>query len=136
MGEAQPCYTIGDTLVTFRFAGIFTAEANNDFADGTVAGGLAWMNALVNQINLLLVRELSFRLELLADSDSLLYTNGVSFTHLRAHHTLPHLLRRHLLDKHSSSPIDDHTSTASFPWFVYLFLHSHLACLPIPSVFS
>jgi hypothetical protein len=75
VGEDQPCYSIGDTLVTFRFAGILTAEANNEFADGTVAGGLAWMNALVNQINLLWVRELSFRLELIENSDSLIYTN-------------------------------------------------------------
>jgi hypothetical protein len=30
VGEDEPCYSIGDTLVTFRFAGILTAEANNE----------------------------------------------------------------------------------------------------------
>ena len=101
VGEAQPCYTIGDTLVTFRFAGILTAEANNEFADGTVAGGLAWMNALVNQINLLWVRELSFRLELIEDSDSLIYTNETQtpwlFTEYDMYVELPRVLD-HLTD--------------------------------------
>ena len=76
VGEAQPCYTIGDTLVTYRFAGIITAEANNEIADGTVAGGLAWLNAMVNQINLLWVRELSFCLELIENNDVLIYTDN------------------------------------------------------------
>lgn len=75
VGEAQPCYTIGDTLVTYRFAGILTAEANNEIADGTVPGGMTWMNALVNQINLLWVRELGFRLELVQNNDTLVYTD-------------------------------------------------------------
>ena len=101
VGEAQPCYTIGDTLVTFRFAGILTAEANNEFADGTVAGGLAWMNALVNQINLLWVRELSFRLELIENSDTLIYTNETQtpwlFTEYDMYVELPRVLD-HLTD--------------------------------------
>ena len=101
VGETQPCYIIGDTLVTYRFAGILTAEANNEFADGTVAGGLAWMNALVNQINLLWVRELSFRLELIEDSDSLIYTDATQtpwlFTEYDMYVELPRVLD-HLTD--------------------------------------
>ena len=101
VGETQPCYIIGDTLVTYRFAGILTAEANNEFADGTVAGGLAWMNALVNQINLLWVRELSFRLELIEDSDSLIYTDDTQtpwlFTEYDMYVELPRVLD-HLID--------------------------------------
>ena len=96
VGETQPCYIIGDTLVTYRFAGILTAEANNEFADGTVAGGLTWMNALVNQINLLWVRELSFRLELIEDSDSLIYTDDTQtpwlFTEYDMYVELPRVL--------------------------------------------
>ena len=34
VGETEPCYSIGDTLVTFRFAGILTAEANNEVGGG------------------------------------------------------------------------------------------------------
>ena len=40
VGETEPCYSIGDTLVTFRFAGILTAEANNEVGDGNVFGVL------------------------------------------------------------------------------------------------
>ena len=52
VGESDPCYPIGNNLVTFRYAGILTAEANNEVADGTVEGGLAWIAAMVNQVNL------------------------------------------------------------------------------------
>jgi len=76
VGEDVPCYSIGDTLVTYRFAGIITAEANNEIADGTVAGGMAWLNAIINQVNLLWVRELSFRLELIENNDELIYTDN------------------------------------------------------------
>jgi hypothetical protein len=75
VGEPEPCYSIGDTLVTFRYAGILTAEANNAFADGTVEGGLGWIAAMANQVNLVWVRELSFRLVLIENSDVLIYTD-------------------------------------------------------------
>ena len=75
VGEPEPCYSIGDTLVTFRYAGILTAEANNAIADGTVEGGLAWIAAMANQVNLVWVRELSFRLELIENNDILIYTD-------------------------------------------------------------
>ena len=74
VGEPEPCYSIGDTLVTFRYAGILTAEANNAITDGTVEGGLAWIAAMANQVNLVWVRELSFRLELIENNDILIYT--------------------------------------------------------------
>ena len=75
VGEPEPCYSIGDTLVTFRYAGILTAEANNAIADGTVEGGLAWIAAMANQVNLVWVRELSFKLELIENNDILIYTD-------------------------------------------------------------
>ena len=37
-------------------------RATNEVADGTIEGGLAWMTAMVNQINSW-IRELSFKLE-------------------------------------------------------------------------
>jgi len=74
VGEDEPCFEIGNKLVTYRYAGIMTAEANNLVADGTVVGGLSWIAAMVNQINLVWVRELSFRLEMIEDSDLLIYT--------------------------------------------------------------
>lgn len=75
VGEDEPCFEIGNNLVTFRFAGIMTAEANNSSVDGTVAGGLAWIAAMVNQVNLVWIRELSFRLEMIENSDLLIYTD-------------------------------------------------------------
>ena len=50
-------------------------RANNDAADGTVEGGLAWMVSMVNQINLLWVRELGFKLVMVDGSDQLIFTN-------------------------------------------------------------
>jgi len=75
VGEPEPCYPIGNNLVTFRYAGILTAEANNEVSDGTVEGGLAWIAAMVNQINLVWVRELSFKLQLIENNDQIIYTN-------------------------------------------------------------
>jgi hypothetical protein len=75
VGEDEPCFEIGNNLVTFRYAGILTAEANNSASDGTVSGGLAWIASMVNQINLVWVRDLSFRLEMIENSDLLIYTD-------------------------------------------------------------
>ena len=75
IGTDSPCYPIGETLTTYRFAGIMSERANNEQADGTVEGGLAWMVSMVNQINLLWVRELGFKLEMVEGSDQLIFTN-------------------------------------------------------------
>ena len=75
VGENNPCFGIGDTLVTYRYAGILTAEANNSVSDGSTEGGLSWIASMANQINLVWVRELSFRLELIENNDLLIYTD-------------------------------------------------------------
>ena len=75
IGTDSPCYPVGETLTTYRFAGIMSERANNEQADGTVEGGLAWMVSMVNQINLLWVRELGFKLEMVEESDQLIFTN-------------------------------------------------------------
>ena len=75
VGSDSPCYPVGSTLTTYRFAGIMSEIANNDAADGTVEGGLAWMVSMVNQINLLWVRELGFKLVMVDGSDQLIFTN-------------------------------------------------------------
>ena len=75
VGPDSPCYSVGSTLTTYRFAGIMSERANNDAADGTVEGGLAWMVSMVNQINLLWVRELGFKLVMVDGSDQLIFTN-------------------------------------------------------------
>ena len=75
IGTDSPCYPVGETLTTYRFAGIMSERVNNEQADGTVEGGLAWMVSMVNQINLLWVRELGFKLEMVEESDQLIFTN-------------------------------------------------------------
>ena len=76
VGTDEPCYPVGSTLTTYRFAGILSERANNEVSVGTVEGGLAWMVAMVNQMNLLWVRELGFRLELVEGSDQLIFTDS------------------------------------------------------------
>ena len=75
VGADDPCYPVGSTLTTYRFAGIMSERATNEVSDGTVAGGLAWMVSMVNQINLLWVRELGFKLEMVEESDQLIFTD-------------------------------------------------------------
>ena len=75
VGTDEPCYPVGSTLTTYRFAGIMSERVTNDVSDGTIAGGLAWMTAMVNQINLLWIRELGFKLELIEESDQLIFTD-------------------------------------------------------------
>ena len=75
VGTDNPCYPVGANLTTYRFAGIMSERANNEEADGTVEGGLAWMVSMVNQINLLWVRELGFKLEMVDGSDQLIFTD-------------------------------------------------------------
>lgn len=76
VGTDEPCYPVGSTLTTYRFAGIMSERATNQVSDGTVDGGLAWMVAMVNQINLLWIRELSFKLEMVEESDQLIFTDN------------------------------------------------------------
>ncbi len=76
VGTNEPCYPVGSTLTTYRFAGIMSERANNEVADGSVEGGLAWMVSMVNQINLLWVRDLGFKLEMVEGSDQLIFTDN------------------------------------------------------------
>ena len=65
IGENEPCYTMGDKLVTYRIAMIMTTDVTNQVADGTVQGGLTWIASMVNQLNLLWRRELGFEFEII-----------------------------------------------------------------------
>ena len=76
VGVDDPCYPVGSELVTYRFAGIMTEDVNAEVADGTVVGGLAWMVAMVNQVNALWIRDLSFQLQMVEDSDLIIHTSS------------------------------------------------------------
>ena len=75
VGTNQPCNPVGTTLTKYRFAGIMSERANNQVSDGTIQGGLAWMVSIVNQINLLWIRELGFQLIMVDESDELIFTD-------------------------------------------------------------
>ena len=75
VGTDEPCNPVGTTLTKYRFAGIMSERANNEVSDGTIQGGLAWMVSIVNQINLLWIRELGFQLIMVDESDELIFTD-------------------------------------------------------------
>ena len=75
IGENEPCYTMGDKLITYRIAMIMTTDATNAVSDGTVQGGLTWIASMVNQLNLLWRRELGFEFVLIPNQDILIFTD-------------------------------------------------------------
>lgn len=64
----------GDQLRTYELAVAATGEYTNYFG-GTVADGLAAIVTLVNRANLIFERDVAVRMELIANNDSLIYTN-------------------------------------------------------------
>ena len=75
MGVDDPCNPAGDELVTYRFAGILTDEITNSHADGTVEGGLTWLASMINQTNLITIRDFSFKLQIVSNNDLIIFTN-------------------------------------------------------------
>ena len=69
IGEEDPCYTMGDLLVTYRIPMIMPQAVTNEVADGTVQGGVTWVASMANQLNLLWRRELGFQFELIPNQD-------------------------------------------------------------------
>ena len=76
VGVDDPCIPIGSELVTHRVAVIVTEDVNNEVADGTVEGGLTWLVGIVNQINLIWIRDLSFRMQIVENNDLIIHTNS------------------------------------------------------------
>lgn len=65
----------GDELRVYR-AAIATTGEYTEFHGGTAADAIAAVNATLNRINGVYEREASFRLELVADNDQLMYTDA------------------------------------------------------------
>ena len=64
MGTDDPCNPVGSELVTYRFAAILTEDVTNNQADSTLESGLTWLAAMINQANLLTIRDFSFKLQI------------------------------------------------------------------------
>ena len=71
-----PAVPVGDMLRTFRVAIATTQEYTNDPAlgGGTVAGGLASVNTWLNGVNAVFDRELSVRMNLVANDNLVIFT--------------------------------------------------------------
>lgn len=67
----------GSTLRTHRLAMAATGEYTQ-FHGGTVADGLAAIVTTMNRVNGIYERELAVRMQLIADNDRLIYTDGAS----------------------------------------------------------
>jgi hypothetical protein len=72
---AAPPAPYGSQLRTLRLALAATGEYTQQLGGGTVSGTLATMVTLVNTINAVYERELSLRLELVANNDQLIFTD-------------------------------------------------------------
>ena len=74
LGGETPCYAMGDTLFVYRWAMALEGSTNKIVADGTVAGGLAFVTGMVNRLNLTWMRDLSSKIILVDQEDKLIFT--------------------------------------------------------------
>jgi len=75
MGTDDPCNPVGSELVTYRFAAILTEDVTNNQADSTLESGLTWLAAMINQANLLTIRDFSFKLQIVDNNDLIIFTD-------------------------------------------------------------
>lgn len=68
-------YSIGETLRTYRLAMAATGEYTT-FHGGTVSGAMAAIVTSMNRVNGIYERDLSVRMQLIANNDLIVYTNG------------------------------------------------------------
>ena len=68
----------GTGLRTYRLALAATAEYTQQYGGGTVAGGLAAITTTINQVDAIYERELGIRLMLIANEDSIIFTDSVT----------------------------------------------------------
>jgi hypothetical protein len=66
----------GTTLRTYRLAAAATGEYTQAYGSGTVSGGLAAITTTINLVDAIYEREVAIRLTLIANDDSIIYTNG------------------------------------------------------------
>ena len=75
--SAEPLVMVSGNLRTYRLACAATAEYTRYFG-GTVSGGLAAIVTAINRVTGIYESELGIRLELVAESDLIIYTNTVT----------------------------------------------------------
>ncbi|MGH9944327.1 MAG: reprolysin-like metallopeptidase, partial [Pyrinomonadaceae bacterium] len=76
--EPSPRVVSGQTLRTYRLAVAATAEYTNTYGGGTVAGALSAITTTINLVNAIYQREVGVRLVLVANEDSVIFTDAVT----------------------------------------------------------
>ncbi|HEX6716281.1 MAG TPA: M12 family metallo-peptidase [Pyrinomonadaceae bacterium] len=71
----RPNVVSGSALRTYRLAVAATAEYTQTYGNGTVAGSLAAITTTMNLVNAIYQRELSIRMILIANEDSIIFTD-------------------------------------------------------------
>ena len=71
----RPNVVSGSALRTYRLAVAATAEYTQTYGSGTVAGGLAAITTTMNLVNGIYERELAIRMVLIANEDSIIFTD-------------------------------------------------------------
>ena len=71
----RPNVVSGSALRTYRLAVAATAEYTQTYGGGTVAGGLAAIATTINLVNSIYERELAIRMVLIANEDSIIFTD-------------------------------------------------------------
>ena len=80
----------GTTLRTYRLAVAATGEYTQAYGNGTVSGGLAAVTTTINLVDAIYEHELAIRLTLIANNDSIIYTNGATDPY--THENIPSLI--------------------------------------------
>ena len=71
----RPSVSSGSALRTYRLAVAATAEYTQTYGSGTVAGALAAITTTMNLVNGIYERELAIRMVLIANEDSIIFTD-------------------------------------------------------------
>ncbi|MBD0372250.1 MAG: hypothetical protein ICV60_15515, partial [Pyrinomonadaceae bacterium] len=78
INKAGSSDSIGETLRTYRLAVAATAEYTQTYGGGSVAGALAAITTVINQVNAVYERDLALRLILINNETSIIFTNSAT----------------------------------------------------------
>lgn len=77
LNRSEDARPTGDTLRTYRLA-VAAAAEYTEFHGGTVEGGMAALNTMVNRVNQVYLVDLAVQLQLVDGNDSIVYTDATT----------------------------------------------------------
>jgi hypothetical protein len=78
ISQIAPAVVAGTTLRTYRLAVAATAEYTQLYGGGSVSGGLSAVTTTINLVDAIYEREVSVRLTLIANEDSIIFTDSAT----------------------------------------------------------